>query len=131
LAGSLRAAGAIAVIIGFFLVFAGDGLSAYFTPDDMMNLYDAWFRPLVAQRPAGVLFQRGIFAVFGLNPLPFRIACFLMLLANLLLLYAFCVRLSQSREVAALACLLGAYHAHLADLYYSTGTVYDLLCLCF
>jgi hypothetical protein len=23
---------------------------------------------------------------------------------------------------------VGAYHAHLADLYYSTGTVYDLLC---
>src|SRR5260370_35464333 len=30
-----------------------------------------------------------------------------------------------------MACLIGAYHAHLADLYYSTGTAYDLLCYLF
>src|SRR5260370_17477884 len=51
-----------------------------------------------------------------------------LLLANLGLLYLFCLRLSRSREVAALACLLGAYHAHLGDLYYNSGTIYDLLC---
>lgn len=26
-------------ISGVFLAFAGDGIRAYFTPDDMMNLY--------------------------------------------------------------------------------------------
>jgi hypothetical protein len=55
----------------------------------------------------------------------------LLLLVNLALLYLFCLRLSNSREIAALACLLGAYHAHLADMYYSTGTIYDLLCTAF
>ena len=39
--------------------------------------------------------------------------------------------LTHKREVGVLACLIGAYHAHLADLYYSTGTAYDLLCYLF
>jgi hypothetical protein len=132
LSRKLSALSAVVLIGGFLLVFAGDGLRAYFTPDDMMNLYGAWFRPLAEQdRPVGTLFYRAIFAVFGLNPLPYRIACFAILAGNLALLYFLCLKLSCSREVAALACLLGAYHAHLADLYYSTGTVYDLLCFLF
>src|SRR5258706_8300796 len=123
------AIGAVTIVIGYLLIFAGDGLFACFTPDDMMNLYGAWFRPVIeADRPMGAIFYRGLFAAFGLNPLPYRIGCLLLLLINLGLLYAFCFHLSRSREVAALACLLGAYHAHLADRYYSTGTVYDLLC---
>jgi hypothetical protein len=115
-----------------FLTFAGDGLSAYFTPDDMMNLYGAWFRPLVEQdRPLGTLVYRGLFAAFGLDPLPYRVLCFALLSVNLVLLYLVSATLSASREVGALACLLGAYHAHLADLYYNTGTLYDLLCFAF
>jgi hypothetical protein len=120
------------LVAGVFLAFAGDGLRAYFTPDEMMNLYGAWFRPLAeSRRPVGDLFYRVLFAVAGLNPLPYRVACYLLLSANLGLLYILCRKLSASREVAALACLLGAYHAHLADLYYSTDTVYDLLCFLF
>jgi hypothetical protein len=124
--------GAVLVTGALFLGFAGDGLTAYFTPDDMMNLYTAWFRPLATQdRPLGALVYRVIFAMFGLDPLPYRIFCFLLLGVNLALLYAVSARLSGSREVGAIACLLGAYHAHLADLYYSTGTLYDLLCFTF
>jgi hypothetical protein len=119
-------------IAGIFLAFSGDGLRAYFTPDDMMNLYGACFRRLAeSDRPVGALFYRTLFTAFGLNPLPYRIACFAILSANLALLYVLGLKLSRSREVAALACLLGAYHAHLADLYYSTGTVFDLLCFLF
>jgi Dolichyl-phosphate-mannose-protein mannosyltransferase len=120
---------------GIFLAFAGDGIRAYFTPDDMMNLYVSWSAApadlLHNDRPLGALVYRALFALFGLNPLPYRIVCFALLLANLGLLYRFCLRLSGSREAAALACLLGAYHAHLADLYHSTGTIYDLLCCLF
>ena len=115
-------------IAGIFLGFAGDGLRAYFTPDEMMNFYGAWFRPLAeSRRPVGDLIYRGIFAAAGLNPLPYRMVCYALLAANLGLLYALCRRLSGSPEVGALACLLGAYHAHLADLYYSSDTLYDLL----
>ena len=120
------------LIAAIFLGFAGDGLRAYFTPDEMMNLYGAWFRPLAeSRRPVGDLFYRIFFNAFGLDPLPYRIACFALLAANMALLYLFSVQLSGSREVATLACLLGAYHAHLADLYYSSDTVYELLCFLF
>jgi len=126
-----RAAVGAALAIFAMLAFAADGLRAYFTPDDMMNLYGAWsaspIELLQGHRPFGGLVYRALFALFGLNPLPFRIVCFALLAANLALLYMFCLRLARSREVAVLACLLGAYHAHLADLYYSTGTIYDLL----
>ena len=122
-------------IAGLFFAFAGDGIRAYFTPDDMMNLYVSWSAPagrlLHNDRPMGAIVYRAMFALFGLNPLPYRVLCFGLLAANLVLLYRLCRRLSGSREVAALACLLGAYHAHLADLYYSTGTIYDLLCALF
>lgn len=124
-----HAVSAAVIIVGYLVAFAGDGLFSYFTPDDMMNLYGAWFRPLAeADRPLGALFYRWVFAVFGLHPMPYRIGCLLLLLINLGLLYVLCRKLSGSSEIGALACLLGAYHAHLADLYYSTGTVYDLLC---
>lgn len=139
-----RAAIAVALIVfALWVVFAGDGIRAYFTPDDMMNIYFAWSRPLgewiVANllffsgggRPLGALAYHLLFAAFGLDPLPYRIFCLALLLANMGLLYAFCACLSGSCEVAALACLLGAYHAHLADLYYSLGTVFDLLCYFF
>lgn len=129
LRGRAGAIGATAVVLGLLAKFAGDGLRAYFTPDDMMNLYGAWFQPLSsADRPLGALYYRAMFAGFGLNPLAYRVTCMVFLLANLALLYGFCMRAARSREIAAIACLLGAYHAHLADLYYSTGTVYDLLC---
>jgi hypothetical protein len=130
--GRYCAIGASLVIATYLLIFAGDGLFAYFTPDDMMNLYDSWFRPLVeTDRYLGTLVYRGLFAAFGLNPLPYRLVCLLLLAGNIALLYQFCLRVTNSREIGALACLLGAYHAHLADLYYSTGTIYDLLCAAF
>jgi len=120
------------VVCAILFAFAGDGLGGYFTPDDMMNLYQAWSASpsaLMAQdRPIGQFVYRAIFGLAGLDPLPFRAVAFILLLANLALLYRFCLRLAGSREIAGLACLLGAYHAHLADLYYSTGTIYDLLC---
>jgi hypothetical protein len=115
-------------IAGIFFGFAGDGLRAYFTPDEMMNFYGAWFRPLLeSRRPVGDLIYRAVFAAAGLNPLPYRVVCYALLAANLVLLYLLCRKLSGSLEVGALACLLGAYHAHLADLYYSSDTLYDLL----
>lgn len=128
-----RAALVAAVLVcGLFVAFAGDGIGAYFTPDDMMNLYQAWSASpaglMHQDRPVGAVVYRLLFAGFGLSPLPYRLVAFALLLANLALLYRFCRRLAGSRETAALACLLGAYHAHLADLYYSTGAIFDLLC---
>src|SRR4051812_12910409 len=84
-----------------------------------------------AYRPLGGLFYVALYRIFGFHPLPFRAACFGLLALNLGLLGRFTFRLSGSREVAFLAMLLGGYHAWFVDLYYSTGTVYDLLCYAF
>jgi uncharacterized membrane protein len=39
--------------------------------------------------------------------------------------------LTQSTEIAALSTLLGVFHPRLVDLYWSTGTIYDILCFTF
>jgi hypothetical protein len=135
--GRRKAAGVAAglAILGMFAVFAGDGLGGYFGADEMMNLWAAWSPPLGQlihhYRPLGVLLYRVLFAWFGLNPLPYRMVCFALLATNLLLLYRWCARLAGSREAAALACLVGAYHAHLADFYYASAIIFDLLCFFF
>jgi hypothetical protein len=139
----LRRFAAVVTIAAIPLWLAGAGLGAYFTGDDMMNLYAACQKPWravlldnvayfsPAYRPLGQLFYRSLFDLFGFNPLPFRVACFAILFVNLGLLYALARRLTSSREIALLTVLLGCYHRHFADLYYNTGTIYDLLCFTF
>lgn len=135
--------GAVAAIVGIPLYLAGAGLGAYFTGDDTMNLYGAWSKPWKdvlldnlryyspAYRPLGALFYRSLFGLFGFHPLPFRVLSFAIMFANLGLAYALARRLTDCREAALLTVLLSCYHAHFTDLYYSTGTIYDLLCYTF
>jgi len=52
----------------------------------------------------------------------------MLLAANLALAFIVLRRLSGSREVALLGTLLMSYHAAMAELYFNTGTVYDILC---
>jgi len=139
----LRPAAASAIIVGILLWFAHDGLGVYFTGDDSMNLYHYWTKPwkdiLIANlawyspfyRPLGGLFYRGLFAAFGFNPLPFRVACFAIMLLNLGLFYWIGRQLAGSVEAGFLTALAGCYHWGFSDLYYNTGTVYDLLCFTF
>jgi hypothetical protein len=133
----LQPAGIAAALLvcALFLTFAGDGIRSSFDADDMREIFVAWSstaRELAHHyRPLGAIVFRAMFALFGLNPLPYHLLSFALLLANLGLLYRFSAALSKSREVAALACLVGAYHAHLADLYLSASTLYDLLCYLF
>jgi hypothetical protein len=136
---------AAAAIAACFFYFAGEGLRADFTHDDLMNLYVSWrapagehlrdialfFRPSASYRPAGALFYRALFESFGFNALPFRIACFALMLANLWLAYALLRRLAGSRATAALATLVFAYHGQFWCLYVNTGMCYDLLCFFF
>ena len=123
------------LVCSFLLMFAGDGLRSSFDADNMRELYVAWSLSAVDlvhhYRPLGAIVFRAMFALFGLNPLPYHLLSFTLLLANVGLLYRFSAALSKSRETALLACLLGAYHAHLGDLYYSASTLYDLLCCLF
>jgi hypothetical protein len=129
--------------LGWLLLFAHNGLRAQFSGDDLTNLHGYLSRPSASllldnlrywstsYRPLGGLFYVALYGWFGFNPLPFRVACFGLLALNLGLLWRFTLQLSGAREVAFLALLLAGYHAWFVDLYYSTGTVYDLLCYSF
>ncbi|HEY4088387.1 MAG TPA: glycosyltransferase family 39 protein [Bryobacteraceae bacterium] len=132
-----------AFLMGWLCSFAGAGLGARFTGDDLMNLH-FHLTPSLSQlvlknitfwsteyRPMGGIFYASIYHLFGFHPLPFRVGCFALIVVNLVLLYRVCARLSGSREAGLLAALLDGYHAWFVDLYYSTGTVYELLCFAF
>jgi hypothetical protein len=137
---------ALVSIAGFFLYFAHNGLGAYFTGDDVMNLRALHgyftqpvsavvldvFNPITsAYRPMGGVFYRTLYQLFGFNPLPFRYVCFAILLANLMLSYRALSALSRSTTAALLGTLGLAYHAEMSDLYFNTGTIYDILCYTF
>jgi hypothetical protein len=133
----------VIIAFGWFLLFAYNGLWAQFSIDDLTNLHGYLCRSpaslmvdnlrywSTSYRPLGGLFYLALYRWFGFDPLPFRVACFGLLALNLGLLWRFTLRLSGSREVAFLALILAGYHAWFVDLYYSTGTVYDLLCYSF
>ncbi len=130
-------------LICWLFAFAGSGVLARFTADDLMNLHTHLARSFgqlalsnamfwsTEYRPMGGAFYVGIYDLFGFHPLPFRIGCFALIIVNLVLLYRVVARLSGLREAGFLAALLDAYHAWFVDLYRSTGTVYELLCFAF
>jgi hypothetical protein len=81
-----------------------------------------------ANRPLGALFYRPMYSAFGFDAFPYRVVVYIILLLNIVLAYRFARMVGATREGAALATLLFSYNASLADLYYSTGTIYDVLC---
>jgi len=140
----LSAAGALLIVV-YFWRLVRPTLHVYFSDDDLMNLYRSWINPLGRLVRANLLFfqsnpflrpfasawYRTIFHFAGFHPAPFHAALLAVLFVNLYLTYAVCRRLSGSREIAAVAVLVGCYHERLASLYFDTGFVYDVLCYCF
>jgi hypothetical protein len=135
-------AGAV-FVVAWFVWFTWDGLRAGFAPDDMMNLHGYWypgfwkslFSNLLigsnAYRPMGAVFYLPLFELFGLNPLPYRIVVWCVLLLNVGLAYRAARLLGCGEMAAGIAALVVCYHAGLADLHYSTATVYDVLSFTF
>lgn len=137
---------AFLLILGYFLLLSFDGLRAFFTSDDGMNLimmHGCFTTPIwrivadclavctPAYRPVGGLFYRVVYAFFHFDPLPFRVACYCLLTMNLALVGLLLRCISQSWEIAAIGTLLFSYHGMLMQLFYNTGTIYDLLCATF
>lgn len=134
-AAALHAAVWLALAL-WFLYFAWPGLLAWFTPDDLMNLHGVAFvhpREILSakERPVGNVVLKGLWEVFDLHPRPYRVFCFGLLLANLWLALRLILAWSGSWRAPLFAGLLFAYHAQLHDLYFSSGTIYDLLCFAF
>jgi len=138
----LCAAGSL-FIAAWFLALAGDGIRAWFSGDDLMNLYSAWTSPVTKLlgaaiwffgpgiRPLGSLWYRVVFALAGFHPLAFHASAFAILFVNFGLTYLLARRLSGRRETAAITTLLASYNARFVNLYYDTGAIYDVLCYCF
>ena len=133
-------------ILLFFLFFTFHGLEAQFTFDDgttviaVLRFFETPFwRDLLnivtvftsAFRPLTTLFWKPLYAMFGFNPLPYRIVVHLLLMANLPLVYVWARRLDASREAAALATLVFCYNASMLDLFYDTCLVGDVMCFLF
>ncbi len=129
----------------YFFHFAGSGLRADFSQDDLMNMWRgmersypahltdifAFWRPTPVFRPFGSLVYKVSLDLFGLNLFPLRLFCYLVICLNLFLVYALTHRLTKSRETGALAALLLAYHNNFSSLYFNNGTLYDILCFFF
>ncbi|MDQ1468984.1 MAG: hypothetical protein QOJ99_464 [Bryobacterales bacterium] len=132
-----------AIVLAYYLFFTWRSVGLYFDPDDMMNLYLAWSKPLGQvlkaniffwsdfYRPMGALFYRAIFAAGGFNPLPFRLLCLTIGIVNIALCFWFARLASGSERVAALAVLMFAFHPRLLEVWCRTGVIYDLLCFTF
>jgi len=140
----LFAAGAFLLAVYFFRL-TRPSLHVYFTPDDLMNLYQSWifsaglllkanllfFLTSDFARPMGSVWYRLIFGFAGFHPFWFHACNLATLSANIWLTYAVARRLAGSREIAALTALAMAYQYRLGSLYFDTGFVYDVLCYFF
>lgn len=130
-------------IFSYFLLFSYNGLSTHLSFDDGMNfiaMHHQWEVPAwrnildclkvftTATRPLGALFYRPMYYFFGFDPVPYRIVVYLLLTFNIILAYRFARALGATREAATLSTLLFSYNASLFDLFYNTGTIYDLMC---
>ncbi|HEX4594589.1 MAG TPA: hypothetical protein VH157_09955, partial [Bryobacteraceae bacterium] len=132
------------VICVYFLALAGQGVSAGFTTDDLVNLSAYWDQSPIAlvkavvlyfspsYRPlGGLVFYRPLFTLAGFHPFPYRLFCFVFLAGNLGLLYLAIRSITCSAEIAGLSTLIGAFHPRMVDLYWNNGTIYDILCFTF
>ena len=124
----------------YFLVVAWDGLKAPFAADDMQAIHTYWhpspLRLLTSQfliwrgywRPMVGFFYLPIFRVWGLNPAPYHAVLLLLLAIGAYQLYRFARALGSGELPAAIAALIACYHGGLANLYYNTVYVGDVLC---
>ncbi|MBL8174581.1 MAG: hypothetical protein JNK48_07925 [Bryobacterales bacterium] len=131
------------LVVVYFCVLAGDALLAHFAADDMMNMaayhgLSAWelaFANLrfysTFYRPLGGVYYASIFSFAGLNPLPYRIVVFVLLLLNIGLFYRFIRAITGSMPQAQGGVILCAYHHAMVVVYYFNSQIYDILCATF
>jgi hypothetical protein len=130
----------------YFAVSAAPGLHAYFTQDDggnLLNMHKYWEHSLWdvggdclrvitrSYRPLGGVYYFALFRLFGFNPEPFRAVALALMLLNTLLAFAVMRRLSGSVAAALIGAVLMVNHPVLLWLFYSSGTIYEILCFLF
>ena len=130
-------------MLAYFVYLTIPGLCAYFTHDDLMNIYKAWSVPFsdVLQanltfwstfyRPLGSLFYASFFDRFGLDPFPYRLVCYTLVVVNLVVVYAFARLVANSVWAGVFTAAISAYHGNAGSLYYSSGFCYDIFAFFF
>jgi hypothetical protein len=140
----LRAAAPPILVSVYFLALTAPALSTYFSPDDSMNLWDAWepparvllranllfFLPSPLPRPLASAWLRSTYWIAGFHPAPFKAINLAILVANIFLTYAVARRLTASRTCGAVTALITAYHGKAVHLYFDVAYIFDVLC-CF
>ena len=127
------------MLVAYFWWFNWEAVRAPFAADDLMNLAEHWRHPWRAvygnfllwhnyYRPMGGLFYVPLFDAFHLRPAPFHAALLGLVLLYVGLVYRLARVLGATPLEAWLAALALAYHAGLANLYYETSHIYDVLC---
>ena len=139
----LRSTAVLAFLALWFVGQTWRALFVDFTEDDLTNMYAAWVMPLpkliignltpftAVYRPLGSAFYRLMYNAAGLNPMPFRIVAYSLLILNIWLLYRAIRAVTQSTEIAVLGALLFSYHKRLFGLWVNGGAIYDILSFTF
>ncbi|HLH42099.1 MAG TPA: hypothetical protein VKV74_03860 [Bryobacteraceae bacterium] len=132
--------GFLLALAAFFCVFHASVFKAHFGPDEMMNLYGHWHRPLwqtaVAEvrfwsktvRPMGAIYYLPLYRAFGLNPVPFHAARCAILGVNTVVFFKLAKAVVRSRWASVLAAFPIAYHSTTGNLHYDGAFIYDALC---
>jgi hypothetical protein len=130
-------------LFAWFVFVTRRGLAAWFDADDLMKLHIYWVSSWSAllkanlafwssfYRPAGGLFYRSIYALWGFHPLPFRIAVLALLSVDFGLLALVVWQLTGSRWGALIALLLLGINPAFGFAYFNTGNIYDILAYAF
>jgi len=130
-------------LTAFFLLLSWDTLRAPFAADEMMAIHWYWrpspWRLLVSQfmlwvgyvRPFGAIFYLPPFLAFGLNPVPYHAYLLALLLAGADQMRRLARALGASELAAVLVALLACYHGGLANLYFNSVFVFDVMCAIF
>ena len=136
LSRALALAAGVALFAWFVYLVRG-GLASWFDADDLMNIHMYWTRPWPAllkanlvfwssfYRPAGGLYYRSIFDLWGFHPLPFHIAALALLSVDFTLLALVVWQLTGSRWGALIALMLLGINPTFSAAYFDTGNIYD------
>jgi hypothetical protein len=143
---TLRTAAPPTFVSIYFLALTWRAVSGFFSPDDLMNIYQSWwseslwpivkanllfFQPSPWPRPLATLCLRLMYEVAGFHAPPFKMFDLVILVVNIFLTYAVARRLGRSRTAGAIVAMLVTYHGQSLDLYYNSGYIFDVLCYFF
>src|SRR5262249_6111924 len=89
------------------------------------------FLPTPEFRPLGDLFYRVTYRLFGFNPLPFHVAIYAVLIANIYLTYLVVRRITGIAAAGCVAAGLPALPVNWTYLHLSVGYCFDVFCYSF